>query len=111
MHQLTKISILIQHFSEHQKGNKTVSFLDLLVQHYAQNSTGENDVDKEDDLKLPFKSFTNPNLSPGILPALVTKINISLLFLTSNYSLTSSEDLYNSFSASVFRPPDAAVSI
>lgn len=109
MHQLIKIGTLVEHFSKHQKENRASTFLDLLVQHYTPNSSEENDADKSDDLKLPFKSFVGSGLSPFIVSRVFIQVNTQPFSPDCSYDLPRNEYFDNAFSPYVFRPPNTCV--
>ncbi len=52
--QLLKLPLVFQHFKEHQKENKTISFLHFLKIHYLQGSPRDKDYNR--DMQLPFKT-------------------------------------------------------
>jgi hypothetical protein len=58
--ELLKLPLLIQHFTEHQKETKDISFLIFLKMHYFNGDPKDADYDK--DMKLPFKT-THVNTS------------------------------------------------
>ena len=50
--ELLKLPILIEHYSEHQSENKSITFFEFLKIHYL----GDNNSDDFRDERLPFKS-------------------------------------------------------
>jgi hypothetical protein len=48
-----KLSDLVEHYEEHKKDNKNISFVGFLWMHYS--TTSDHDGDAEKDNKLPFK--------------------------------------------------------
>ena len=52
--ELLKVPVLINHYTEHQEKNKSLSFFEFLSMHYSQ--ADDNDGDKDKDMQLPFKS-------------------------------------------------------
>ena len=56
LRQLLKFPLLVEHFSEHQSENKSITLWNFLCMHYANGS--EHDADYDKDMKLPFKSHS-----------------------------------------------------
>ncbi len=54
LHQLFKIPILISHFIEHKKEDRSISFIAFLKMHY--KTVSEKDKDYDRDMQLPFKA-------------------------------------------------------
>ncbi|MBD1384620.1 hypothetical protein IDJ75_04960 [Mucilaginibacter rigui] len=81
LHQLLKIPVIFEHFDEHLKENKSISFLQFLDMHYMHGSP--RDKDYSEDMKLPFKTADNctamisPVLVPQVLPALTIPVTFS----------------------------------
>lgn len=105
IHQLLKINILLEHFSEHQSKNKTITFLDFLYQHYKTNS---KDADYDKDMKLPFK--TTDNCAQNIFISLVTNTKIEFKPLNFPIDRKTSLGFYQSFFSttyldSIWQPP------
>jgi hypothetical protein len=71
LHQLLKLPMVFIHFAEHQKENKSISFLRFLDMHYMHGSP--RDKDYNEDMKLPFKTADNCTalVSPVLIPQLV----------------------------------------
>ena len=59
LHQLLKLPALVEHFSEHQQKDKTMTLWKFLCIHYANGN--KKDADYEKDSKLPFKTIDNCN--------------------------------------------------
>ena len=59
LHQLLKLPALVEHFSEHQQKDKTMTLWKFLCIHYANGN--KKDADYEKDSKLPFKTADNCN--------------------------------------------------
>ena len=54
LHQLSKLPLLFQHFTEHKSANNTLTLSDFLVMHYISDFRHPSDHEK--DMQLPFKS-------------------------------------------------------
>ena len=52
--ELFKLPLLVEHFMQHNEGNKHVDFWEFLCIHYSNNNI--KDADYDEDMKLPFKS-------------------------------------------------------
>jgi hypothetical protein len=55
VHQLLKLPVLWQHFTEHQQKDKSITFLEYLSHHYETHDDHDDDHDR--DMELPFKDF------------------------------------------------------
>jgi hypothetical protein len=55
--ELVKLPLLVQHFVKHKHENKKIGFIDFLKMHYFNEDP--KDADYEEDMKLPFKAFSN----------------------------------------------------
>lgn len=53
--QLLKLPVLLEHYTEHKKDNRNISFPDFIYMHYAGDDFNDNDEDR--DKRLPFKAF------------------------------------------------------
>ena len=56
-----KVPALIEHYTEHQQEDKTMTLWKFLCMHYAHGDV--KDADYEKDMKLPFKSLENCNFA------------------------------------------------
>ena len=103
-HEMLRLPILLEHYSEHKQKVSDISFWDFLVMHY------KSDVSHDaDDNQLPFKdpahSFTAPTLA---IP--IHKIMLSDTQLIAEVSHVSSyqETFIASHLSDIFQPPRAA---
>ena len=64
LHQFLKLPALVEHFSEHQQKDKSITLWKFLCIHYAHETVKDGDYDK--DSKLPFKTLDNCNSSNHI---------------------------------------------
>ncbi|MFA6060709.1 MAG: hypothetical protein WC756_21110 [Taibaiella sp.] len=76
LHQLLKLPVVFEHFAQHRKENKSISFLEFLDMHYMHGSP--RDKDYKEDMKLPFK--TADNYTATVSPALVSQLLPALAF-------------------------------
>ncbi len=56
LYQLLKIPVLVEHFIDHKKENKEITFIDYLKMHY---NDPVKDADYQTDQKLPFVAHTS----------------------------------------------------
>lgn len=106
LHQLLKLPVLVEHYSEHQKKDKTITFWKFLCIHYARETIRDNDFDK--DSKLPFKNLDNCNSSNHITLIPELKFCFNMLTLTSKKKVTSKYYPHftnTSFFKSIWQPP------
>ena len=80
-HQLLRVPYIFQHFAAHRQEDKNITFLQFLDMHYMHGSP--KDKDYNDDMKLPFKSVDNCNISwsPAYLPVTKTIFGIRTVAL------------------------------
>jgi hypothetical protein len=57
LNELFKLPLLVEHFVQHNEGNKQLNFWEFLCDHYSTDSIKDTDFDE--DMKLPFKSQSN----------------------------------------------------
>jgi len=103
-HEVLRLPLLVEHFTEHKKLVGDISFWGFLVMHYKTNASHD-----ADDSRLPFKdpahSFTAPTLavtSPKIIlkeAQLITEVSH-----ISNYT----ENFIASHLSDIFQPPRLA---
>jgi hypothetical protein len=104
MHEMFRLPVLVEHFTEHKKLVGDISFWEFLVMHYNTNVSHD-----ADDNKLPFKdpahSFTAPTLA---IP--IHKIILGDTQLVAEVSHVSSyqETFIASHLSDIFQPPRVA---
>lgn len=104
--ELLKFPILVQHYKEHQQEHPEITFASFVNQHYTQGDV--NDVDRDQDLKLPYKSidFTHAT-SFTVLPTITSLefnevIAFELLKAPTNYyNIVFSSDNFST----IWQPP------
>ncbi len=104
--QLCKLPMLIEHYQEHQKENKDISFLSFLKMHYFNGDP--KDADYEDDMKLPFKTI---DVNTALL-AFVAFENPTFklersIFIELRVNKTTSSDSWhtNKYLSAIWKPP------
>jgi len=103
--QLLKIPVILQHYHEHQKLNKDISFFAFLDMHYMHGSPHDDDYDR--DMQLPFKRFDHhASLSPVTVPAPVGIIQSNTIPPVSPVFIIRNDDhLYSKYHPAIFQPP------
>jgi hypothetical protein len=100
-HELFRLPVLVEHFSEHKKLVGDISFWEFLVMHYKTNASHD-----ADDSRLPFKdpahSFTAPTLAVPI-PKIV--LRESQLVAEVAHLSSYSESFIASHLSDIFQPP------
>ncbi len=64
LHELVKIGVFIEHYTEHQKQNKDMGLLDFIILHYFSGNIVDDDYAQ--DMQLPFKTSDCNNPVPTI---------------------------------------------
>ncbi|HLZ16345.1 MAG TPA: hypothetical protein VKQ08_04870 [Cyclobacteriaceae bacterium] len=101
VHEMLRLPILLEHFSQHKKLVSDISFWDFLVMHY------ESDVNHDsDDNQLPFKdpghSFTAPTLA---LPIHKMVLKETVVLAEVDHSFFYHETFIASHLSDIFQPP------
>jgi len=60
MNQLSKLTVLAEHYYEHKESNRNLNLIEFLAIHYTHGDVADADHDK--DMKLPFKQFSPTSL-------------------------------------------------
>ena len=106
LHELIKLPLLIEHFSEHREQNKHITLWQFLYIHYAMGNVRDADYDK--DMKLPFKSHDNCVAgNTTIYLSLSEKLSIQnpFQFLEKKSFETEDHFLPTSFLSNIWQPP------
>jgi len=100
-HEMLRMPILLEHYSEHKQKVSDISFWDFLVMHYKTDVSHDSD-----DNQLPFKdpghSFTASTLALPIYK-MVLKETITLTKI--DYSFSYFETFIASHLSEIFQPP------
>ncbi|MDD3005047.1 hypothetical protein [Flavobacterium sp.] len=90
INELLKFPLLVQHFKEHQQAKGSLTFSQFVHEHYANGDI--DDTDRDQDLKLPYKSIDFSNsLFFTVLPNV---ISINLASTPDFYVLKSPVNFY-----------------
>ena len=106
LHQLLKLPMVFEHFYDHQKENKEISFLQFLDMHYMHGSP--NDKDINEDMKLPFKAADNcsENVSPVQVPQFAHVLAIPVISVTVKKGCISKiQFISTSYLSGIWQPP------
>ena len=100
-HEMLRLPILIEHYTEHKKASGDISFWEFLVMHYKTNVTHDSH-DNELPFKDPAHSFTASTLAIPIHKMVLKETEIvSVVNHTSSYS----ETFIASHLSDIFQPP------
>lgn len=106
LNQLIKLPLLIEHFTEHQQNDKSLTLYKFLYMHYSNDD--HNDADNEKDEQLPFKSHNNCLNSSvlAFLPDHTYSIhNKNDIIEKINYTINNQNTLPSSYLDSIWQPP------
>jgi hypothetical protein len=100
-HEMLRLPILLEHYSEHKQKVSDISFWDFLVMHYKTGVAHDSD-----DNKLPFKdpchSFTASTLALPIHKIVLKEI---ILLTKTDYAGVHFETFIASHLSDIFQPP------
>lgn len=100
-HEVLRLPLLVEHFTEHKKLVGDISFWEFLVMHYNTNASHD-----ADDSRLPFKdpahSFTSPTIAIAIPKIILRETQfIAEVLHVSSYK----ENFLASHLSDIFQPP------
>lgn len=107
VHQLMKITVLVEHYFEHKALDEQIDFMDFLAMHYADD-TKHGDYDR--DMQLPFKQCNHaPLMAFTFFEAGDFDFGIKSkpVFVTEKQVLTGYQSPYHSSEAlsNIWQPP------
>lgn len=105
-HQLLKIPVIFQHFKEHKKEDKGITFLKFLDMHYMHGSPVDDDYDR--DMQLPFKTSLDciSVISPGFVPvSLEIPLAKPVEIPEKNHILYQQGDILSPYLSCIWQPP------
>jgi hypothetical protein len=100
-HQVLKLPLLVQHYTEHHDQVQDMTFWEFLVMHY------ETDVPHDDqDMSLPFKDCHHPLTAQSIAMP-VQKISLAALtpVQTDRLPIFDHSGFHSSYLEEIFQPP------
>lgn len=107
LHQLLKISSLIEHYVEHKKNNPALTLLEFFTIHYAIANVVDDDYEK--DQKLPFKSCNHQtntvDLTTSVFSLKYTLNSIENYGIQRNFLNKESMFKGSLFLSSIWQPP------
>ena len=106
LNELFKLPLLVDHFVQHNEGNKHVNFWDFLCDHYSTNTI--KDTDYEEYMKLPFKSqshFEKNNTINSFCFELSVYSNNLISFTVKDFVFISEQFNNNSSINTIWQPP------
>jgi hypothetical protein len=106
LNELFKLPLLVEHFVQHNEGNKHINFWDFLCEHYSNNTV--KDADYDEDMKLPFKSqshFEKNNTINSFCFEFAVYSNNLTSFIVKDFVILSEQFNNNSSINSIWQPP------
>lgn len=106
LNELFKLPMMVEHFKEHNEGDKQISIWDFLCVHYSSKMA--KDADMEDDMKLPFKSkshFETTNSINSICFNFNFEVNHLIPFVEKSYVISSEQFNNTSTINTIWQPP------
>jgi hypothetical protein len=106
LHELGKLPLLFEHFSEHQERNASVTFTEFLAMHYWGDDLNDNDDNR--DMQLPFKKMDIHTVQLHFLPPMSgIKIKSAVVRIVLNYPIYCQFHNPDIELSAPFRPPCA----
>lgn len=103
---MLKIPVLIEHFAEHRKETKNISFAHFIKLHYFSGNPVDDDYDR--DQQLPFRTSADIVVNSNvIIPEYHFKVDIPLLYQENDYPLFDVASLPSSHRFDIWQPPKA----
>lgn len=103
LHELFRLPLLLEHYSQHCSESHHLSFIDFLKIHYSANHP--NDQDDDEDNQLPFKSTENlVHIDTGV-PFSGEAEEKQNFPSVKKFIILFAEDVPVNRSSSIFRPP------
>jgi hypothetical protein len=105
-HQLLKLPVVFQHFSEHQQEDKNISLLQFLAMHYLHGSPKDKDYDR--DMQLPFKTAGDclATITPAFVPVTV-ELNLEqpVIILQQVNIVKPAQFILSTYLSNIWQPP------
>ena len=105
-YQLLKLPLIFEHFAEHKKLDKDITFMQFLDIHYMHGSPHDADYDR--DMQLPFKtcSHLNSGIQNGFVPFSISYTVPKPLIISKNkFFFTKSTFIASHYFATIWQPP------
>lgn len=106
VHQLLKLPVVFQHYTEHKKADHSISFLAFLSMHYIQEDPGDGDYER--DMKLPFKtchSCMTANITASVPAQVQLSIEKPARVIRKNRIIPRNQFIHSSYLSNIWQPP------
>jgi hypothetical protein len=100
-HEMLRLPILLEHYSQHKQKVSDISFWEFLVMHYKTDVSHDSD-DKQLPFKDPSHSFTAPTLALPIHKIVLTE---TVALSKPEHSCAYTETFVASHLSDIFQPP------
>jgi hypothetical protein len=104
VHEVLRLPLLFEHFAEHKKQVRDISFVEFLVMHY-KTDEAHDDHDNQLPFKVPGHSFAAQAMALPMQKAIVFEIT-PLATIVHSFSYT--EASFSSHLEAIFQPPKQA---
>jgi len=105
-HQLLKLPVVFEHFAEHKKTNKSITFLQFLDMHYMHGCPKDRDYER--DMQLPFKTADDciAAISPAFIPAAIQPVTVPSIEIPGrNLYIPRDQFIPSSYLSRIWQPP------
>ena len=105
-HQLLKLPVIFEHYSEHKQEDKNITALEFLAIHYLHGSPKDKDYDK--DMQLPFKTSGDciSSVSPAFVPLIMQHSVLEPIEIsTKKIFFQKDQFILSSYLANIWQPP------
>ncbi len=105
-HQLLKLPVIFEHYSEHKQEDKNITALEFLAIHYLHGSPKDKDYDR--DMQLPFKTSDDciSAISPAFVPLQIQQAPLeSIEINTEKIFILKDQFILSSYLANIWQPP------
>ncbi len=103
---MLKLPVVFEHFAEHKKEDKNITFLQFLAIHYLHGSPKDADYDR--DMQLPFK--TSCDIAASFISAYMPgAVQVSVMqptvIVQGTKNVIQDEFLVSTYLANIWQPP------
>ena len=104
-YQVLKFPVILQHFHEHKKENKDITFLEFLDIHYMHGSQVNNDYER--DMQLPFKRMNHHvNMTPVHIKTFIsTTLAVMQAPKNTDFIIVDDHRTHSKYLSTIFQPP------
>jgi hypothetical protein len=106
-YQVLKFPVILEHFHEHQKENKSITFLEFLDIHYMHGSPMDDDYER--DMQLPFKRMNHHvTMTQAHVKDLTSpEISVTPPIEETDFIIVDDHTIHSRYLSSIFQPPRA----